>query len=192
MNCGALERHRFDWYYLLNNTSLFNDLNLKILHVAPEPFFETQIKEYNFDNYITADLYDKRAMVEMDISAIDYPDESFDVILCSHVLEHVEEDRKAISELYRVLKKGSWAILNVPISNEHKTFEDYSIVDPVERIKYFGKDDHVRSYGLDYLDRLIEADFSVEVIKPSDILSKDEIKKMGIRLNENIYQCFKN
>lgn len=191
VHCQALERHRFLWLYILRNTDLFNSTPKKMLHVAPESCFESRLKKRLGDNYITADLYNPGAMVNMDITNIAYPDESFDVIYCSHVLEHVQDDKRAMREFYRVLKNDGWAILLVPITSE-KTFEDPSIVVPSERIKYFGKEDHVRNYGLDYVDRLREAGFSVEVSKVNDLVQSHEAIRMGLsRDSGEIYYCTK-
>jgi SAM-dependent methyltransferase len=143
------------------------------------------------DNYLTADLSDPRAMVKMDITNIDYPDGSFDVIYCSHVLERVQDDRKAIREFYRTLKCSGCAILLAPITAK-KTFEDSSISDPEERSKVFGQRDHVRRYGPDYADRLREAGFSVEIIKVNDLIQNDEAVRMGLTsASGEIYYCTK-
>ncbi len=190
-DCGALERHRFLWLYLTKKTDLFDGNPKKMLHVAPEYFFESILKERLGESYITADLSDSRAMVKMDIISIQYPDESFDVIYCSHVLEHVQDDRLAMREFYRVLKKNGWAILLVPISAE-VTFEDPSIVEPQERVKAFGKEDHVRRYGPDYVDRLLEAGFKVEVKKVDDLFEKGDTVRMGLTpASGEIYYCTK-
>lgn len=178
-HCGALERHRFLWLYLSRKTDFFDGTPKKILHVAPESCFETKLKERFGDNYLTADLFNPGAMVKMDITNIQYADESFDVIYCSHVLEHVQDDKRAMREFFRVLKNAGWAILLVPITSD-KTFEDLSIVDPVERLKYFGKEDHVRRYGREYVDRLREAGFRVEVTKVNDLVQSDEAVRMGL------------
>ena len=162
-----------------------------MLHIAPEIFFEPRLRKKLKDNYLTADLFDPRAMIKMDITKIKFPDESFEVIYCSHVLEHVEEDKKAIGELYRVLKKNGWAILLVPIVCD-KTFEDFSICDPMERLKIYGHKEHVRNYGKDYVDRLREKGFKVEVITKNELLQNDEIIKLGLSShNSEIYYCTK-
>lgn len=134
VHCGALERHRFLWLYVLRKTDLFNGTPKKMLHVAPERCFEAKLKERLGDNYLTADLFNTRAIVKMDITNIKYADQSFDVIYCSHVLGHVQDDKRAIREFYRVLKNNGWAILLVPITRK-KTFEDPSIVEPNRTIK---------------------------------------------------------
>lgn len=188
MFCGAVERHRLTWLFLKRKTDLFSDKRKHMLHVAPEPIFERQLREKLGDGYLTADLHNPRAMVKMDITDIQYPDESFDVIYCSHVLEHVPNDLQAMRELRRVLKKDGWAILLVPISAD-KTYEDPSITSPAERLVHFGQSDHVRKYGPDYLDRLAEAGFNVDVSSPNDFLTDEEILLMGIDASENIYYC---
>jgi hypothetical protein len=159
--CHCAERHRLLWLYLHNRTNFFRD-NLKVLHFAPEYIFERKIRKCSNLDYITADLLSPDVMVHMDITDIPYTDNTFDVILCSHVLVYVQDDRKAMCELYRVLKPGGWAILLVPIDLElATTIEDPSAIDPLERLRRFGQRDHVRIYGRDYLTRLEQAGFTV-------------------------------
>jgi SAM-dependent methyltransferase len=189
-HCGAYPRHRFLWFYLSKQTDLFDGTPKKMLHVAPEPFFESKLKELLGDSYLTADFFDPRAMVKMDVTNIGCADESFDVIYCSHVLEHVQDDKKAIREFFRVLKNDGWAILLVPTFGE-KTFEDRSIVDPTERLKYFGQKDHVRKYGRDFVDRLREAGFSVGVTEVNDLIPSKEVVRMGLANADEIYFCTK-
>jgi predicted SAM-dependent methyltransferase len=127
----------------------------------------------------------------MDITDIKYPGESFDVIYCSHVLEHVTDDRRAMSEFHRVLRRSGWAILLVPIY-DGLTFEDPSIVDPQERLKAFGQDDHVRRYGSDYVDRLRDAGFKVRVTRIDDLVGKADAIRMGLTPDSGeIYLCTK-
>src|SRR5262249_34549913 len=122
---------------------------------------------------------DKRAMIAMDIAAIDLPNDSFDVIYCSHVLEHVADDRRAMRELRRVLKPDGWAILLVPITAS-ATVEDPSVVDPAERLRMFGQEDHVRRYGPDYIDRLRDAEFDVTEINVHDLMGQADAQRMGL------------
>lgn len=191
VHCGALERHRLLWLYLAKRTDLFDGKPKKMLHVAPEPCFVSRLKQRLGNNYSTADLLDPLVMVKMDITNIEYPDESFDVIYCSHVLEHVQDDRKAMREFYRVLGTKGWAILLVPITAE-KTFEDPSIVEAQERLRLFGQHDHVRKYGPDYVDRLREAGFVVETTKVNNLVTKDEAVRMGLTVaSGEIYYCTK-
>jgi len=190
--CGSLERHRFLWLFLTNKTDLFDGNQKKVLHVAPEPCLENRLRERIGVGYITADLFNSRAMVKMDITNIKYPDQSFDVVYCSHVLEHVQDDKQAIREFHRVLKKNGWAILLVPPISSGKTYEDPSIIAPEARLIAFGQKDHVRRYGKDYVDRLREAGFKIEVIEVNDIAAENEAILMGLTLScGEIYYCTK-
>lgn len=191
--CGSLERHRLAWLYIKEQTSFLEDNSKKMLHVAPEKILMQLFQKELQSGYLSADLYDKQAMVAMDIENIQYKDESFDYIYCSHVLEHVYDDKRAMREFHRVLKKGGWAILLVPIMNIEKTFEDFSITDPKERAKVFGQEDHVRNYGRDYIERLRDSGWSISVIYPQDFLSQDKIAKMAITdAAGEIYFCTKD
>jgi SAM-dependent methyltransferase len=190
-HCGALERHRFVWLYMSRKTDLLKDTPKKMLHIAPESCLEPRFKERLGRDYVTADLHDPNAMVTMDITDIQFGDQSFDVIYCSHVLEHVQDDKKAMSELRRVLKNDGWAILLVPITGQ-RTVEGPSIVEPMERLRAFGQEDHVRKYGPDYVDRLREVGFTVEVTEVSDFLGADEAVRMGLtQASGEIYFCTK-
>lgn len=189
VRCNSLERHRLLWLYINRKTDLFDGRSKKVLHVAPEACLEDKFRQHLRDGYITADLFNPRAMVKMDIMDIRYPDESFDVIYCSHVLEHVADDRKAMREFHRVLKRDGWAILLVPVVAE-KTFEDPSIVDPDERVKAYGQEDHVRAYGPDYADRLREAGFKVDITRATDMMTPADATRMGLGpLAGEIYLC---
>jgi ubiquinone/menaquinone biosynthesis C-methylase UbiE len=141
-------------------------------------------------DYLAADLDSRKAMTVMDITDIQHPDGSFDVILCSHVLEHIPDDRKALSEFFRVLRPGGWAILQVPIAAD-TTFEDPTITDPAERQKLFGQHDHVRNYGPDYSSRLAEAGFSVSVDGFVRELDEAETERLGLMRHEDVYFCRK-
>ena len=191
MHCGALERHRFVWLYFGKMTNLFDETPKRMLHVASERCFESRLRNRLGQDYITADLLNPRAMVRMDITDIQYPDGYFDVIYCSHVLEHVQDDKRAMREFCRVLKQGGWAILLVPITAD-RTFEDSSVVDPSERLRVFGQQDHVRRYGPDHIDRLREAGFKVKVSRVSDLFEKSDIVRMGLTpASGEIYYCTK-
>ena len=185
--CGAVERHRFVWSYLTRKTDLFSDQPKEVLHLAPEPFFECRLKSHLGKGYLTADLLEPDVMMNMDIMDIPFADDYFDVILCSHVLEHVTDDRKAMREFLRVLKPHGWAILMVPILTD-KTYEDLSVTDPKERLRLFGQEDHLRIYGPDFADRLSESGFKVTVVSPEDIMDSSEIKRTACG-NRTLYFC---
>jgi len=189
--CDALERHRLLWRYLQEKTRFFQSGGAKMLHVAPEPCLESRWRGMIGAGYMTADLM-ARADVKMDITDIQFPENEFDIIYCSHVLEHVPDDRKAMWEFFRVLKPGGWALLLVPIT-ESVTFEDPSITDPEERRRVFGQFDHVRSYGPDYADRLREAGFDVTVTSARDFLGPEEIERLRLDTTAagEIHHCTK-
>ncbi len=189
--CGALERHRLLWLFLQKKTDLFDGRAKKMLHVAPETCFEPEFRSLLKEGYLTADLYDPRAMVKMDITDIHYPDGSFDIIFCNHVLEHITDDRQAMRELCRVLKQDGWAILLVPITS-NETLEDPSVVDPGERLKLFGQEDHVRRYGPDYADRLRDAGFKVRRTNAAELMEPDDAVAMGLTsIHGEIFCCTK-
>ena len=192
--CKALERHRFLWLLLQKNTTLLDKTTKKILCFALEPFIEKKLQTIDNLEYIYVDLYNPNAMQKMDITNIEFPDESFDAVYCSHVLEHVDNDRKAISEMHRVLKKTGQAIILVPISAT-ETFENPDITDSSERTKVFGQHDHVRAYGPDFKDRLEEAGFNATDYYIKDLFTEKQIQKLGLKYiisdNMPIYLCQK-
>ena len=186
--CNSLERHRLQWKFFKDRTNLFSGDKLSLLHIAPESCFSRVFSQSNSIDYLTADIMDF-AMVKMDITNIQYPDNYFDIILCSHVLEHIEDDKKAMSELSRVLNPNGWAILQVPILVD-KTYEDFAILDPVEREQKFGQSDHVRIYGPDYRQRLEESGFTVDVISFLDTFNIADRTKYGFSTEkDDIYFC---
>ena len=189
--CFSLERHRLIWLYLENKTNLFSD-KLRLLHFAPEQCFISQFKSMNNLDYVTADIESPLAMMKMDITDIPFEDNSFDVILCNHLLEHVEDDRKAMREMYRVLRKNGWAIIqpHIDIKSE-STLEDPSVTSPEERERLFNQRDHVRVYGLDYTNRLQEAGFIVHVEPYLKDGAKEELKRFALLPIEDIYLCTK-
>jgi SAM-dependent methyltransferase len=161
-----------------------------MLHVAPESQLSRIFQESDCIDYLSADLSSITAMVAMDITDIQYEDNTFDAIYCSHVLEHVPDDRTAMRELYRVLKPGGWAILQVPMSAD-PTYEDPAITSPEERERLFGQNDHVRRYGPDYSDRLSAAGFCVSVDGFVRTLSPREVTRYGLAKSEDVYFCTK-
>lgn len=190
--CGALERHRLVWRYLEDRTDIFQRREMRMLHVAAEPCLASRLRHVVGAGYLTADLI-QPADIKMDITDIQFPDDSFDIVYCSHVLEHVPDDRKAMREFHRVLKPTGFALLLVPITVE-QTVEDPSVTDPQERLRLFGQDDHVRRYGRDYIDRLREAGFSVEMIRADDFLTTDEIERtaVGGSTAGEVFHCTKS
>ena len=187
----SLERHRLLWLYLNNETNFFSK-TLKVLHVAPEQCFYKLFKNLKKINYTTFDLNSPLADIKGDICNLPFKENSFDFILCNHVLEHINDDNKAMKELYRVLNKNGTAILQVPINQKSsKTLEDSSIVDKKERIEKFGQYDHIRLYGLDYFKKLESFGFKVNPLKYSKEFTEGEIIKYGLIKDEIIPVCKK-
>lgn len=187
----SLERHRLLWLYLKNETDFFTTQK-KMLHIAPEQCFLKLFKKQKNLDYITADLYSPIADVKADICNLPFENNSFDIVFCNHVLEHIEDDNKAMSELYRVLKPGGLGIFQIPQDlTIEKTYEDFSITDPKERTKHFGQYDHVRVYGKDYFNRLRNVGFQVEEIDYSKTLSNEQVKKYCLVKGEILPICTK-
>ena len=123
---------------------------------------------------------------------IPFEENTFDIIFCNHVLEHVNDDEKVLQEFYRVLKPGGWGIFQIPIEyNREKTIEDTSIKDPKERFRLFGQDDHVRAYGVDYPEIIKSAGFEVETDDFVAEMSEEERFKYGYAGKETIYLATK-
>ncbi|MDG1980025.1 MAG: methyltransferase domain-containing protein [Flavobacteriaceae bacterium] len=187
----SLERHRLLWLYLTNETNFFTSKK-KVLHMAPEQCFLSRFKKLNHE-YITADLDSPIADVKADIVNLPFNDNSFDVIFCNHVLEHIQDDTKAMKELFRVMKKGGMGIFQVPQDlNRDVTFEDNSITDPKERAKIFGQYDHVRVYGRDYFDKLRSVGFKVEEVNYSQKVSSELSSRYRLMEGELLPVVFKN
>ncbi len=203
--CNSLERHRLVWLFFGLHTDLFDDLRTgtgtdrgttgpvrSLLHIAPEPPMEDRLTQLPHLRYLSADLEPGKAMVEMDITAIDRPDDTFDVIYASHVLEHIPDDVQAMRELRRVLKPDGWAVLEVPMHGP-TTREDPTVTDPEERTRRFGQHDHVRMYGHDgeYERRLRAAGFDVTVVALTDELGPAAARRFRLRPGEDVYLCRK-
>jgi ubiquinone/menaquinone biosynthesis C-methylase UbiE len=173
--------------YLKNKTSIF-EKPTKMLHIAPEQSFYKRFKKTETLTYHTGDLESPIADYHFDIHKMPFDDNTYDFLMCNHVLEHVEDELKATQEIYRVLKPGGWAILQVPINlNFKETYEDSSITDPKEREKHFGQYDHVRWHGKDYGKRIARAGFDVEELNYIDEFNEDQIEKMRLPKNEILY-----
>jgi SAM-dependent methyltransferase len=187
----SLERHRLLWLYLQNETDFFTAPK-KVLHFAPEQEFYKRFKKQSNLDYTTTDLYSPLADVKADICNLPFEDNTYDIILCNHVLEHIPDDTKAMKELYRVLKPGGMGVFQIPQDIKRATtFTDDSITDPKERAKIFGQYDHVRIYGLDYFDKLRSMGFRVEEVKYTETISPDLVDKYCLAKGEIIPVCFK-
>ncbi len=164
-----------------------------MLHIAPELCFMDRFEALNNLDYITGDIESPLAKVKMDIHDIPFEENTFDIIFCNHVLEHVESDIRAMEEMRRVLKPGGWAILQIPLFYplNDETTEDPTITDPKERERLFGQDDHVRLYGKDYADRIRSTGFQVVEDRLVFELDAEEVKKYALPEEEIIYRAEK-
>lgn len=201
-NCGSLERHRLLYLYLNETINIFSNKNkpFRLLHFAPEKVFYDKFDKNESIEYTPCDLFPENfnyegnsKILKVDITNIPFEANSFDFILCNHVLEHIPDDNKAMKELYRVMSEDGNGIFQVPIDYSRKeTYEDWSITSPKEREKAFGQNDHVRWYGQDYKDRLQKVGFTVSEVDYPSKFSSNDIFKFGLIKWEQIYHCKKN
>jgi SAM-dependent methyltransferase len=190
--CGAQARHRALWLYLHERTNLFDGKGLSVLHFAPEHALGRRLAATPGIRYVSADLDAPEAMEHFDITDIPHADDTWDVILCIHVLEHVPDDRRAMRELHRILKPDGWAIVLVPLDLDRaETYEDPSIIDPAERERAFWQPDHLRLYARDFPDRLRDAGFEVTVDRWVRGLDPGVIQRHGLFPLEDMYVCRK-
>ncbi|MEO9952764.1 methyltransferase domain-containing protein [Nonlabens sp.] len=182
----SLERHRLLWLYLKHKTDLLTRPQ-KLLHFAPEQCFYKLFRDSKTINYTTTDLNSPLADVHADICNLPFKDNEFDFILCNHVLEHIPDDQKAMQEIYRILKPGGTAILQIPLENDREeTFEDDSITDRKERARIFGQYDHVRVYGMDYFERLDQIGFIVDAVDYTKELGAKQVDRYRLAPEELI------
>ncbi len=189
--CFSAERQRMVLVYLRERTDVFSAAR-SVLHFAPEAGIERHLRTNAKLDYITADLDGSRAMEAMDITDIPRPDNTFDIVLCSHVLEHVPDDRKAMREIFRVLRPGGFAIVLVPLYEDMaETYENRDITTPDGRLEHFDQIDHVRKYGMDYFDRLKEAGFVVNRIDYASEVGDEIANRYGFNPVEKIERADK-
>ncbi|MCH7402455.1 class I SAM-dependent methyltransferase [Belliella kenyensis] len=189
-NCLALERHRLMWHFLQKETPFFNK-PLKVLHIAPELCFIDRMNKLPNLDYITGDIESPLAKVKMDVHQIPFEANTFDVVFCNHVMEHVEDDILACQEINRVLKDTGWGIIQSPVYDIPSTQEDKLITDPAMREKLFGQRDHVRKYGKDYASRLSLSGLKVSENHFVKSLSKEVVSKYALPKDEIIFYCEK-
>lgn len=189
-SCHSLERHRLLWLFLKARTNFFKS-QLRVLDIAPTEILSEKFRRLPNIDYVSIDLSSPHAMRRMDITALEFPDDEFDCILCSHVLEHVPDDRKAMKQLLRVLRPGGWTIVQVPIDRALERTFDGAHLPPHERERLFEMAEHVRMYGIDFSDRLRDVGFSVTVDAYAQELTEIDQKRHGISPHEDIYFCVK-
>ena len=187
--CKSQPRHRA--FYLYLDKVLPGEARIDLLHFAPEQFYEGIWRKYANINYASADIVEGRALHREDLTNLTFDDAAFDVVFCSHVLEHIEDDRKAMSEIYRVMRRGGFAIIDVPIDyGREVTYEDKSIVTKEARTRAFWQFDHIRLYGRDFPDKLRNAGFAVKPYRIYAELGAREARRLGLE-DIPIYLCEK-
>ena len=189
-NCLSLERHRLMWLFLQRETCFFHS-PIHVLHVAPELCFIDRFNALSNLDYITGDIESPLAKVKMDIHQIPFDDNTFDVVFCNHVMEHVDDDILACKEINRVLKPNGWGIIQSPVYGQDKTLEDKTVTDSAEREKLFGQRDHLRKYGKDYAQRLSKSGLRVQENLFVKTLSAEEIQRFALAPDEVIFYCTK-
>jgi SAM-dependent methyltransferase len=187
----SLERHRLLWLYLKIETDFFSAQS-KVLHFAPEQCFLKRFRNMKNLDYTTTDLESPIADVKADICDLPFEDNTYDVIFCNHVLEHIPDDKRAMQELYRVMKRGGYGIFQIPqdLSRE-VTYENDGITDKKERAEIFGQYDHVRVYGRDYFDKLRAVGFKVKEVDFTNYFSEEAITQFCLAKGEIIPVVYK-
>ena len=190
--CWSLERHRLLWLWFERFTPLLDGRPRRLLHFAPEICLASRLRRQSGIDYLSVDLSPGAAMLQMDITALDLPDESFDVVLCSHVLEHIPDDAAAMREMRRVTRPSGFAVLMVPLQYSAVTLEDPSVTDPAERKRLFGQEDHLRYYELsDFMRRLTAAGWAVRHFSTEQVASPGERLRMSLKPRD-IFLCTRN
>ena len=185
----SLERHRAVWMYLSEHSDLFSGgPNRRMLHLAPEYCFLKRFNRAEGLDIVRADLVSPWADVHFDVHDIPYEDHHFDIIVGNHLMEHVADDRKVMTEYFRVMKPGGWGIFQVPMDRGNQnTLEDANVTDPAERERLYWQRDHVRLYGLDYADRYKDAGFEVEEIDLVSLFGADRHQRCALGSESHLH-----
>lgn len=191
--CMSNARERLAYLYLKDRTSVFKQ-PARLLHIAPEPQLSRTFKRSPNIKYVSADLFEPGVMSRFDIQRMPFRDQTFDVVICNHVMEHVSDDSVAMAEVHRILKPKGWAMLQVPIALAlDRTIEDPTAKTDEERIERFGQEDHVRLYSQpDYIERLQSAGFSVKAESYPVALGSDKVERYGLVQEEEVFVCYKD
>jgi predicted SAM-dependent methyltransferase len=186
--CGSLERHRLLYLYLRQKTNLFRD-QLSVLHFSPERGLGGALAAQRNLRYASSWYEPERpADYHLDLTNLALPDNSWDVLIVYHILEHITDDRQAMREMHRVLKPGGWAVVQVPTREVPDTLEDPAIVTAEQRAEKYGLPEHVRYYGWkDFADRLTAAGFDVTIERFAQELSDSAVQEFALDRNERIY-----
>ncbi len=188
--CGAHERHRAQWLLFERRPELLAQAR-SLLHFSPEWCLRHQLEQTPGLRYVTTDLDPAQTVdLRLDVTALDLPDGAFDAVICSHVLEHVPDDARAMRELRRVTAPDGFALVMVPLALDRETtYEDPSITAPDDRRREFLQHDHVRLYAPDIADRLRNAGFAVEVVDMCAELGDEQAARHRLLASDRIFLC---
>ena len=192
--CNSWDRHRMAFFYLTRETDLLDPKPKRLLHLAPDRAFSDYLQKLGHIDYLSGDLeidhQHRIAMEAIDVTRIGYPDASFDIVYCSHVLEHVPDDARGMAEMFRVLKPGGWALIMVPLK-PGRTIEDPTLDREEDRLRYFEQPDHVRIYGEDLADRLRAAGFAVSIERYYERLPEEDATRYALNPDDVLFMCRK-
>jgi SAM-dependent methyltransferase len=188
--CGSLGRHRVDWLYLTTQTDALKR-PLRLLHVAPEVCLEEPLRRLPAIDYLSADYDSTLAMDQVDVTDIKYADDSFDAVICNHVLHLVDDDRVALREINRVIAPGGWALLQSAVDTALEKTADADRVTPMTAEDERYEEVWMRRYGRDFEQRLEEAGFDVTVSDFARHEPPERQRQLGLDPDETIYFCRK-
>lgn len=192
IKCGSSDRERLIYLYLKDYVHAFEGKGKTVLHIAPEPHIASVFREESSCRYFAGDSFAEgyqypNYVQNMNVLNLPFDSDQFDIVICNHVLEHVPNDKQAMSELQRVLRPSGIALLQVPISYElEHTIEDPNIQDPAQKERLFGQRDHCRLYGNDYVTRLTESGFVV-----NKVILSEKYNRYAINPEEKLFVCTK-
>jgi SAM-dependent methyltransferase len=185
--CGSQERHRAQWLLFERRPELLREAE-SLLHFSPEWCLRRRLSQIAGLRYVTADLDGSDVDLQLDITRLDLPDAAFDLVICSHVLEHVPDDAAAMAELRRVTAPGGRCLVMVPLAlDRDRTYEDASITAPQDREREFLQHDHVRLYAPDIADRLHAAGFDVEIVDLHEELGEQAAERYRLLASDLVF-----
>jgi len=188
--CYSIDRERLIYLFLSQKTNIFSE-KTRLLHIAPRPSLRKIFNKSKNIEYFKGDKFEEgyhysKDVIELDITKLKFENDFFDIIICNHVLEHIPDDLQAINELYRVLKPGGFAILQVPLSLKLEKTYEVKTDTAQERKKLFGQSDHYRIYAKDFINKLESCNFNVNLYNPNDLDWNLDTEKYGLNNLEDL------